>query len=148
MSAFSLSLSEQRVPELRAFRTKNIRTKSMRSVSGWCPDGNILVLVRSLKSRILSSTSFQMGKTFWGLVSAAVEQSRRKANMVAQGNGKFGPWGWPQDPSKPKEYEELSIPPPRSTRIKSHVLTARDTLYRETSLSWLENQLDGMLGVC
>ena len=29
----------------------------------------IPVLVRSLKSRILSSTSFQMGKTFWGVVS-------------------------------------------------------------------------------
>ena len=23
--------------------------------------------------------------------------------MVAQGDGKFGPWGWPQDPSKPKQ---------------------------------------------
>ena len=51
----------------------------------------IPVLVRSLKSSILSSTSFQMGKTFWGVVSAAVEQSRCKSNMVAQGNGKFGP---------------------------------------------------------
>ena len=28
-----------------------------------------------------------MGKTFWGVVSAAVEQSRRKANMIAQ-------WDW------------------------------------------------------
>ena len=28
---------------------------------------------------------------FWGVVSAAVEQSRRRANMVAQGVGKFGP---------------------------------------------------------
>ena len=35
----------------------------------------IPALVRSLKSSILSSTSFQMGKTFWGVVSAAVEQS-------------------------------------------------------------------------
>ena len=51
----------------------------------------IPVLVRSLKSSILSSTSLQMGKTFWGVVSAAVEQSRRKANMVAQGDGKFSP---------------------------------------------------------
>ena len=51
----------------------------------------IPVLVRSLKSSILSSTSFQLGKTFWGVVSAAVEQSRHKANMVAQGDGKFGP---------------------------------------------------------
>ena len=49
------------------------------------------VLVRSLKSSILSSTSFQMGKTFCGVVSAAVEQSRHKANMIAQGDGKFGP---------------------------------------------------------
>ena len=44
-----------------------------------------------------------MCKTFWGVVSAAVEQSRRKANMVAQGDGKFGPWGWPQDPSNQKK---------------------------------------------
>ena len=51
----------------------------------------IPVLVRSLKSSILSSTSFQIDKTVWGVVSAAVEQSRRKANMVAQGDGKFGP---------------------------------------------------------
>ena len=51
----------------------------------------IPVLVQSLKSSILSSTSFQMGKTFWGVVSAAVEQSRSKANMVAQEDGKFDP---------------------------------------------------------
>ena len=51
----------------------------------------IPVLVRSLKSSILSSTIFQMSKTFWRVVSAAVEQSRRKAGMVAQGDGKFGP---------------------------------------------------------
>ena len=53
----------------------------------------IPVLIRSLKSSILGSTSFQMDKTFWGVVSAAVEQSRRKANMVAQGDGKFCPRG-------------------------------------------------------
>ena len=47
---------------------------------------DIPVLVRSLKSSILSSTSFQMGKTFWGVASAAVEQSMRKANIIAQGN--------------------------------------------------------------
>ena len=47
----------------------------------------IQVLARSLKSSILSSTSFQMGKTFWGVVSAAVEQCMRNANMVAQGDG-------------------------------------------------------------
>ena len=51
----------------------------------------IPVLVRSLKSSILSSTSFQIGKTSWGVASAAIEQSRRKSNLVAQGDGKFGP---------------------------------------------------------
>ena len=51
----------------------------------------IPVIVRSLKSRLLSSTSFQMGKTFCGVATTAVEQSRRKANMVARGGGKFGP---------------------------------------------------------
>ena len=67
------------------------------------------VLVWSLKSSILSSTSFQMGKTFWGVVSAAVEQSRRKANMVAQGDGKFGPWGWPQGPSNPPQKSSNNV---------------------------------------
>ena len=68
----------------------------------------IPVLVQSLKSSILSSTSFQMGKTFWGVVSAAVELSRRKANMVAQGDGKFGPWDWPQDPFKQTKKDVIT----------------------------------------
>ena len=51
----------------------------------------IPVLVRSLKSSNLSSTSLQRDKTFLRVVSAAVEQTRRKANMVAWGDGKFGP---------------------------------------------------------
>ena len=49
------------------------------------------VLVRTLKSSILNSTNFQTDETFWGVGSAAVEQSRCKANMVAQGDGTFGP---------------------------------------------------------
>ena len=53
----------------------------------------IPVLLQSLKSSILSSTSLQMDKTFWWEVNAAVEQSRRKANMDALEDGKFGPWG-------------------------------------------------------
>ena len=51
----------------------------------------IPVLVQSLKSSILSSTSFQMGKTIGGVVSAAVEQSRRRAIMVAWGRRDIGP---------------------------------------------------------
>ena len=51
----------------------------------------IPVLVQSLKSSILSSTSFKIGLTLWGVGSAAVEQSSCTANMVAQGDGKFGP---------------------------------------------------------
>ena len=43
----------------------------------------IPVLVQSLRSGIFSSTSFQMVKTLWGVVSVAVEQSMRKANLVA-----------------------------------------------------------------
>ena len=53
-------------------------------ISGWCQD-EIAVLARSLKSSILSSTSFQLDETFWQMMSAAEEQSRRKANMEAQG---------------------------------------------------------------
>ena len=53
---------------------------------------DIAFLVRSLKSsmlssNILSSTSFQKGKYL------LVKQSRRKAGMVAQGDGKFDPRG-------------------------------------------------------
>ena len=64
----------------------------------------IPVLVRSLKSSILSSTSFQMGKTFWGAVNADADQSWCKANMVAQGDGEFGPLDWPKNPSKQKKW--------------------------------------------
>ena len=51
----------------------------------------ITVLVQALKSSILSSTSFRWIKNL--VESAAVEQSSRKANIVAQGDGKFGPRG-------------------------------------------------------
>ena len=57
------------------------------------------VLVRPLKSSILSSTSFKLGKTFWRVVSAAVELSSLKTNRVAKGDGKFGRRGWPLNPS-------------------------------------------------
>ena len=86
-------------------------------VSGWCEDVLVLVLVRSLKSSIFSSTSFHMGKTFWGVVTAAVEQSRGKANTVAQGDGKFGPRGWPQDPSKPKKKQTDILPQIFSSKL-------------------------------
>ena len=51
----------------------------------------VQVLVQSLKSSILSSTSFQRDKTFWDVGSVAVEQSRHKANMAAQRYRKFDP---------------------------------------------------------
>ena len=51
----------------------------------------IPVLVQSLKSSTLSSTSSQLEDTLWRVVSAAVEQSRHEANMVTQGDEKFGP---------------------------------------------------------
>ena len=53
----------------------------------------IPVLVLSLKLSTLSSNSFQMDKTIWVVVSAAVEQSRREANMVARGDGNLVPRG-------------------------------------------------------
>ena len=88
------------------FPTRHVNIKSLFLIPGFFLHNYVLkvliesaayvkmeipVLVRSLKSSILSSTSFQMGKTFWGVVSAAVEQSRRKASKVAQGDGKFCP---------------------------------------------------------
>ena len=71
----------------------------------------ILVRVWSPKSKILSLTSFQIDKIFWGVLSTAVEQSRRKANRVAQGDRKFGPEAVPKIPPKQKKskhYEELA----------------------------------------
>ena len=48
---------------------------------------------RSLNLSILSSTRSQFDDTFWVVVSAAVEQLRRKANMVRLGEGEFCPGG-------------------------------------------------------
>ena len=59
----------------------------------------ILVLGRSLNSSILSSASFQLDKTFWGVWSAAVEQSRLKA----QGGGKIGSEADPRIPPRKKK---------------------------------------------
>ena len=57
-------------------------------------------LVLPLKSSILSSTSLQLNDIFWGMLSAAVERLRRKANKVAQGHGKCGPGADPIFPPK------------------------------------------------
>ena len=43
----------------------------------------IPVLMKSLKSSILSSTSFQLDNIFWGVGRATVEQLRCKASVVA-----------------------------------------------------------------
>ena len=44
-------------------------------------------MITEVKHLDFISTSFQMDQTFWGVVSAAVEQSRSNlANLVAQGN--------------------------------------------------------------
>ena len=67
-------------------------------------------MTERLMSSILSWTSFQMGKPFWGVVGAVVEQSRRKTNMVAQGERKFGPRGWPQTKTKPKNIKMGAAP--------------------------------------
>ena len=51
----------------------------------------IPVLVLSLNPSILSYTSSQMDKKPWGVGSAAVDQSRYKTSMFAQGDVKFAP---------------------------------------------------------
>ena len=65
-----------------------------------------------LKSSILSSTRSQLDDTFWGVVSAAAEgQSRRKADMVTQGDGKLGHWGrLLSPPQKKKKYDQYHSP--------------------------------------
>ena len=90
----------------------------------------IPVLGRSLMSSILSSTSLQMDKTFWGVVSTAVEQPSRRANMVARGDGKLGPWGWLQNPSKPK-YGNKS-----KTEFSYDQASWTQPVFRSVKLSW------------
>ena len=63
----------------------------------------IPVPVRSLTSCKLSPRSFPFDKTFWGVVSAAVEQSRRKVNLVAQEDEKLGPEADPRIPPNQKQ---------------------------------------------
>ena len=69
----------------------------------------ILVLIRLLKSSILSSTSFQTDQTFCGVGSAAVEQYRHKANMVAPADGKFGAEANPRNLSNQKKMPCLLL---------------------------------------
>ena len=121
---------------MQAFKIRGQKEKVV--VSGWCLDGNTSsrtitdgcwsaadVLMRSLKSSILSSTSFQMGKTFWWVVSAAVEQSRGKANMVAQGDGKFGHWGWhPRIPPNQKKKKVKLVSQEKEFRLEQFPLRA------------------------
>ena len=57
------------------------------TVSGWYVKKEISVLVRSLKSCILSSTSFQMDKTFCGVVSAAVSNQGVKPAWMLKDMG-------------------------------------------------------------
>ena len=42
-------------------------------------------------------------------MSAAVEQSRCKANMVAWGDWKLGPWSWTHHPSQQKKSHAYCI---------------------------------------
>ena len=46
-------------------------------------------------------------------MSAASEKPRRKTNLVAQGDCKFAPWGWPQNPSKRKKANIKNTLPSR-----------------------------------
>ena len=86
----------------------------------------IPALMRSLKSSILISNSFQMDKTFWGVGSAAVDQSRHKVRMVAQGDGKFGHGGWPQNPSKPRK------------KVTARLTISEDQSFRNTQNSTID----------
>ena len=62
----------------------------------------IPVLVRWLKSSILVSTSLQMDKTFWGVVSAAVEQSGVKPAWLLEETGNSALEADPSIPSNQK----------------------------------------------
>ena len=63
-----------------------------------------------MKSSILSSISFQLDKTFRHVVSAAVEQSRRKANMVLRETGSLA-----RIPSQKDTILNENVPASRTT---------------------------------
>ena len=91
-------------------RTRSRACEQKNQGSHWSPADvkmEIPVIILSLKSSIMRSTSFQMDKTFWGVGSAAVEQSRSKAIMAAQGDGKFGPEADPSIPPNQKRWSLL-----------------------------------------
>ena len=76
------------------------------------------VLNMSVSQWLMSRWNYQFLCNHWSQASWAqpvfrwakhVEQSGCKANMVAQGDGKLGHWGWPQDPSKPKTHNMLFV---------------------------------------
>ena len=98
------------------------------------------VLVWSLKSSILSLTSFLLDETFCGVMSTAMEQSRCKDNMVAKGGGIFGPWGWPQNSSNLKK--KIMIPLKSSTPIPSN-FDKNNSSYFLTTISFLPSFFSG-----
>ena len=55
----------------------------------------------------MSSTSSQLDSILGGVESAAIEQLRCKADIVAQGQGEIRPKDWPKKPSKDKKKESL-----------------------------------------
>ena len=69
----------------------------------------ITVYVRSLRSSNLSPTIFLLDKTSWGVGNAAVSPLRRKANMVAQADGEFGPGLTPDSSKLKKKYSTKKI---------------------------------------
>ena len=77
----------------------------------------IPAFVQTLKSSILSSTSFQLGKTLWVVVRAVVGQSRRKASMVSQGDGKFGPKTDHKNISKRRKHNATKIKMPTNDAL-------------------------------
>ena len=62
-------------------------------VSSWCQDGNTRSrMITEVKQFELNQ--FSDGQNFLGSGEcSAVEQSKCKSNIVAKGDGKFGPWG-------------------------------------------------------
>ena len=95
------------------------------STHHWCPrrfdlSNSQLILRRLTSQRLMSRWKYQFSYDHWSqaswaqpvlrwknfLLSAAVEQSRRKANMVVQGDGKFGSRGWPQNPPNKKTKKD------------------------------------------
>lgn len=71
----------------------------------------------------MSSTSSQLDSILGGVESAAIEQLRCKADIVAQGQGEIRPKDWPKKPSKDKKKRKSKECDGKAQMLASRMLS-------------------------